>query len=148
MTSNSRERAEMLEKHPTVKPVLMVADAIRDTSRRGEIILDPFAGSGTTLIAAEKTGRICRAIELDPKFADVIVTRWQAYTGQDGVHEASRATFNELKAHRRPREADPCHPRPPEHPINANPAGGEATEASRPQIRERRRPVHTTANNA
>lgn len=145
MTSNSRERAEMLEKHPTVKPVVMVADAIRDTSRRGEIILDPFAGSGTTIMAAEKTGRICRAIELDPKFADVIVTRWQAHTGQDAVCEASGATFNELKAHRRPRKADPC---PPEHPSNANSAGEGATTASRPQIRERRRPVQTTANNA
>lgn len=148
MTSNSRERSEMLEQHPTVKPVVMVADAIRDTSRRGEIILDPFGGSGTTIMAAEKTGRICRAIELDPKFADVIVTRWQAHTGQDAVCEASGATFNELKARRRLREVEPCHPRPHEHPINANSAGEGATIASRPQIRERRRPVHTTANNA
>jgi DNA modification methylase len=148
MTSNSRERAEMLEKHPTVKPVVMVADAIRDTSRRGEIILDPFAGSGTTIIAAEKTGRICRAIELDPKFADVIVTRWQAHTGRAAVHAATGVTFNDLKVRAQPPEAEPGLPLPAQHPIKPNSAGGEAIAASPPQIRERRRPVHTTASNA
>ncbi|KAF0136897.1 MAG: putative methyltransferase [Xanthobacteraceae bacterium] len=148
MTSNSQERAKMLGKHPTVKPVVMIADAIRDTTRRGEIVLDPFAGSGSTLIAAEKTGRICRAIELDPKFADVIVTRWQAYTGKDAVHEATAATFNELKAKGDRLEPEARRTGSPEHPNNANSAEDEATKASPPQIRERRRPVHTTAPNA
>ena len=148
MTSNSRERAEMLAQHPTVKPVMMVADAIRDVSRRGEIILDPFAGSGTTLIAAEKTGRICRAIELDPKFAEVIMTRWQDLTGQEAVHVASGATFNELTAEVRPHDTGPRHTRLPAPSMNVNSAGGDAADASRPQIRERRRPVPITANDA
>jgi 16S rRNA G966 N2-methylase RsmD len=73
--------------HPTVKPVAMLADAIRDVTRRGAIVLDPFAGSGSTLIAAEKTGRQARCIEYEPKYCDVIVRRWQAYTGK-------AATFN------------------------------------------------------
>ena len=68
--------------HPTVKPVAMLADAIRDVTRRGAIVLDPFAGSGSTLIAAEKTGRQARCIEYEPKYCDVIVRRWQTYAGQ------------------------------------------------------------------
>ena len=67
--------------HPTVKPVAMVADAIRDCSNRGGVILDPFGGAGTTLIAAERTGRRARLIELDPIFVDVSIERWQRLTG-------------------------------------------------------------------
>ena len=70
---------------PTVKPVLMVADAIKDCSKRGGLVLDPFCGSGTVLIAAEKTGRRARAIELDPKYVDVAIRRWQQYTGKTAV---------------------------------------------------------------
>jgi DNA modification methylase len=73
-----RERKEELEMHPTVKPVALVADAIKDVSKRKAIALDPFSGSGTTIIAAEKTGRRARAIELDPKYVDVGVRRWAA----------------------------------------------------------------------
>lgn len=83
--------------HPTVKPVAMVMDAIKDCSRRGDIVLDPFGGSGTTLIAAEKTGRKARLIELDPLYCDVIIRRWQALTGQDAVHAASGKTFNQVE---------------------------------------------------
>jgi DNA modification methylase len=61
------------------KPTAMMADAIRDVTKRGAVVLDPFAGSGTTLIAAEKTGRLACAIECDPHYCDVIVRRWQAY---------------------------------------------------------------------
>jgi DNA modification methylase len=68
--------------HPTVKPVALVADAIRDCSKRGEIVLDCFGGSGSTLIAAEKTGRLARLIEYDPLYCDVIIRRWEAYTGK------------------------------------------------------------------
>jgi hypothetical protein len=71
-------RLDELAMHPTVKPVAMIADAIRDVTRRAEIVLDPFAGSGTTVIAAEKTGRHARAIEYDPGYCDVIVRRWQS----------------------------------------------------------------------
>jgi len=71
--------------HPTVKPVALVADAIRDCSNRNNIILDPFSGSGTTLIAAEKTGRKARLIEIDPRFVDVTIRRWQNLTGGTAV---------------------------------------------------------------
>jgi DNA modification methylase len=67
--------------HPTVKPVRLVADAILDASARGDVILDPFAGSGTSLIAAERTGRRCYAMEIDPGYADTIVRRWEGFTG-------------------------------------------------------------------
>ena len=85
-----------LEMHPTVKPVAMIADAIKDCTKRAHIVLDPFAGSGSTLIAAEKTGRIAYCIELDPKYCDVIIQRWQKLTGDDAVHVESSKTFNDL----------------------------------------------------
>ena len=72
--------------HPTVKPVALVADAIRDSSNRGDIVLDPFGGSGTTLIAAERTGRRARLIEFEPRYVDVTIERWQRLTGQTAVH--------------------------------------------------------------
>jgi DNA modification methylase len=78
-------RLAELAMHPTVKPVAMVADAIKDCSKRGSLILDPFCGSGTILIAAEKTGRRARAIELDPKYVDVAIRRWEQYTGKIAV---------------------------------------------------------------
>jgi DNA modification methylase len=93
-----KERMEELAMHPTVKPVAMVADAILDCSKRGGIILDPFGGSGTTLIAAEKTGRRARLIEIDQHYCDVIIRRWQEVIGRDAVHAASGKTFNELEA--------------------------------------------------
>jgi DNA modification methylase len=80
-----------------VKPVALVADAIRDCSRRGEIVLDCFAGSGTTLIAAEKTGRRARIIEYDPAYCDTIIRRWEAYTGRDAVHVATGSAFAALE---------------------------------------------------
>jgi DNA modification methylase len=82
--------------HPTVKPVAMVADAIKDCSKRGSLILDPFCGSGTILIAAEKTGRRARAIELDPKYVDVAVRRWEQYTGKSAVLALWGETFDEV----------------------------------------------------
>jgi DNA modification methylase len=88
-------RIDELAMHPTVKPVALVADAIKDCSRRGGLVLDPFAGSGTTIIAAEKTGRRGRAIEIDPHYCDVIVRRWQAYTGKQAVHEPTGTSFED-----------------------------------------------------
>jgi DNA modification methylase len=82
-----------LAMHPTVKPVALVADAIKDCSRRGGLVLDPFCGSGTILIAAERTGRKARALEIDPSYVDVAVRRWQAYTGKPTVLAASGETF-------------------------------------------------------
>jgi DNA modification methylase len=79
--------------HPTVKPVALVADAICDCPNRGGLILDPFGGAGTTLIAAERTGRRARLIELDPGYVDVTVERWQRLTGGTAVHAASGEAF-------------------------------------------------------
>jgi len=76
-------RMDELALHPTVKPVEMIADAIRDVSGRGEIVLDVFGGSGSTLIAAEKTGRRARLVELDPIYCDRILTRWETYAKDD-----------------------------------------------------------------
>jgi DNA modification methylase len=81
--------------HPTVKPVALVADAIKDCSRRNSLVLDPFAGSGTSLIAAERTGRRARAMEIDPHYVDVAVKRWQDYTGKPAVFAATGQTFEE-----------------------------------------------------
>ena len=91
-------RIDELAMHPTVKPVALVADAIKDCSRRGGLVLDPFAGSGTTIIAAEKTGRRGRAIEIDPHYCDVIVGRWQAYTGKQAVHEPTGTSFEDRES--------------------------------------------------
>lgn len=71
--------------HPTVKPVAMIADAIKDASKRGEIVFDPFLGSGTTLLAAEKVGRICYGVEFEPKYIDTAIRRGQQMTGKDAV---------------------------------------------------------------
>ena len=99
VNSFSRSTAEgnLLELHPTVKPVALVADAIMDCSARGNIVLDPFLGSGTTVIAAERTGRICYGVELDPAYVDTIVRRWQRFTGLTAKHAISGRSFADLE---------------------------------------------------
>ena len=82
--------------HPTMKPVELVERAIRNSSKPGDVVLDPFGGSGTTLIAAEKSGRMARLMELDPKYVDVIVRRWQDWTGKLATREVDNISFNEL----------------------------------------------------
>lgn len=82
-----------LSLHPTVKPVAMIADAIRDCSNPGDIILDPFGGAGTTMIAAEKTGRRARLLELNPFYVDVAIQRWQRLTGQTAYHAETGRAF-------------------------------------------------------
>ncbi len=89
-------RSEELAMHPTVKPVAMIADAIRDCSKRGEIVLDGFGDSGSTLIAAEKTGRSARLIEYDPLYCDTIVKRWEAQTGKRATLTATGERFDDL----------------------------------------------------
>ena len=81
--------------HPTMKPVELVERAIKNSSKSRDIVLDLFGGSGTTLIASEKTGRQARLIELDPKFVDVIIKRWEDYTGQQAVREDDGMKFSE-----------------------------------------------------
>lgn len=75
----------------------MIEDALKDCSKRGEIVLDAFLGSGSTLIAAEKTGRICHGIELSPRYVDVAITRWQQWTSKDAVHGVTGLTYNQSK---------------------------------------------------
>lgn len=100
ISSISSNRAQELDMHPTVKPVAMIADAIRDCSRRGEIVLDSFAGSGSTLIAAEQTGRTGRLIEFDPVYCDTIVQRWEAFTGKQARLASTSATMDDVAEQR------------------------------------------------
>jgi DNA modification methylase len=95
-----RGRINDLEMHPTVKPVALVADAIKDCSRRNSLVLDPFAGSGTTIIAAERTGRKARAIELDPVYVDVAVRRWQSNTGKTALLAKTGESFDLVEEQR------------------------------------------------
>ena len=101
-------RMEDLTAHPTVKPLRLVADALKDVSAPGDFIFDSFLGSGTTVLAAERVGRRALAMELDPKFADVAVRRWQAATGRDAVLEGTDLTFDELGRLRRDKERADC----------------------------------------
>lgn len=104
----ARERAM----HPTVKPLALVKDALLDASRKGEVVLDLFGGSGTTLIAAETTGRRARLTELDPKYADVIIRRWEAVSGQQAWCEGLGQTFQAIsQGGRRERVLPPARPR-------------------------------------
>jgi len=93
-------RAGDLGLHPTVKPVALIADLIRDCSRRNGVVLDPFGGSGTTILAAERTGRIARLIELDPLYVDVTLRRWEKITGVPARHAASGLSFEQVAAKR------------------------------------------------
>jgi DNA modification methylase len=86
--------------HPTMKPVALVERAIRNSSKSRDIVLDPFGGSGSTLIACEKAGRHARLVELDPKYCDVIVRRWQDWSGENVVLESDGRTFEEIAAGR------------------------------------------------
>ena len=95
------EEGNLLALHPTIKPVALVADAILDCSSRGDIVLDAFLGSGSTVMAGERTGRICYGIEIDPVYVDTAIRRWQTYTGQTAVHSESGQTFNGLEAERK-----------------------------------------------
>jgi DNA modification methylase len=98
------EEGNLLALHPTVKPVALVADAIMDCTARGDIVMDGFLGSGTTVIAAERTGRRCYGLELDPLYVDTIIRRWQAFTRGSARHASGRS-FNEIEAKVRKRDA-------------------------------------------
>jgi len=94
-------RLDELKCHPTVKPVALVTDAIKDCTARGDIVLDTFCGSGTTILAAERVGRRAYTIEIEPRFVDVAIKRWQAFTRKDAVHADSGLSFDELASKRR-----------------------------------------------
>lgn len=93
-------RSADLEMHPTVKPVAMVADAIKDVTARGDIVLDGFLGSGTTLLAATQAGRRAFGMEIDPAYVDLAVQRWTALSGEDVVLEATGESFDEVTRRR------------------------------------------------
>jgi DNA modification methylase len=99
-------RLDELRAHPTVKPVAMVADAIKDVTRRRDVVLDTFSGSGTTILAAERVGRHAFALEIEPRFVDVAIRRWQTFTRRDAVHVDSGLTFDELAIQRQVAQND------------------------------------------
>jgi DNA modification methylase len=103
ISSGGAARLADLAMHPTVKPVALIADALKDCSKRGDIVLDNFAGSGSTLIAAQKTGRRARLIEYDPLYCDVIVQRYERFTGKHGTLAAG-GTFEEMRSYRMAQE--------------------------------------------
>lgn len=100
VSSIGPSRMEELAMHPTVKPTRLVADAIKDCSRRGDVVLDPFGGSGTTLIAAEKTGRSARLIEYDPAYCDTILRRFERMTGKQALLSETGETFEDVEQRR------------------------------------------------
>ncbi|WAC29437.1 site-specific DNA-methyltransferase [Ancylobacter sp. SL191] len=107
ISSLGGNRAEELAMHPTVKPVALIADAIRDCSRRGETVLDIFAGSGSTLMAAETCGRVARVLEFDPAYCDTIIARWEAFTGKRATLDSTGHSFEDIALERAPSSAQP-----------------------------------------
>ena len=126
-----------LQDHPTVKPVAMLADALLDLTQRDEIVLDPFLGSGSTLIAAHQTGRICRGIEIDPLYVDLIVRRYQEVTGATATLEETSESFAAL-AQRRSGEhgletgSTPTPTTPASEPTPTGPVFRKRTRAPQP----------------
>jgi DNA modification methylase len=104
MTSIRQGRMDDLALHPTVKPIALVADAIRDCSKKNALILDPFSGSGTTILAAQRTGRVAAAMEIDPIYVDVAIERWQKATGEVAVLASTGQTFAAVCAARAGKE--------------------------------------------
>ncbi|WP_262694114.1 site-specific DNA-methyltransferase [Kordiimonas aquimaris] len=98
VNSINSEHRDDLALHPTVKPTALIADALKDCSHQGHIVLDPFGGSGSTLLAAEQTGRCARLIEIDPVYCDVTIRRWQAMTGKSAVNTATGMSFDDHAA--------------------------------------------------
>lgn len=90
------EKPKRSDEHPTMKPVALILDQLKNSTRRGDVVLDLFGGSGSTLIACHKSGRVARLMEFDPRFVDVIVRRWQEFTGREAVHAESGRRFNEV----------------------------------------------------
>ena len=149
-------RLDELKMHPTVKPVALVADAMRDCSRRGDIVLDPFAGAGTTIVAAQQTGRRAFCIEIDPRYVDVSIRRWQAYARQDATLESTNETFDELTVSRSPPNKDASClskrqrsvPQPPSHagPVPEPPSRVHGSSKRRAGRGAKHTPVASTTN--
>lgn len=124
-----RNRASDLADHPTVKPTALVADAILDVTKPGDIVLDGFLGSGTTLLAAERTKRICFGVEIDPGYVDVAIRRWERMTGRQAILLATGETFAEVRDRRCDEQAET----PPDPAV--------ASAVGMPTIRHRARPL-------
>ena len=107
--SFSKTRAQDLADHPTVKPVTLLADAIRDVTLPGEILIDGFMGSGSTILAAERTKRRCYGVEIEPKYVDVAIRRWSDMTGDEAILDETGETFAEVTQRRRDEAADRGH---------------------------------------
>ncbi|AWC21246.1 Modification methylase DpnIIB [Aminobacter sp. MSH1] len=139
LSSFGRGRDQALSDHPTQKPVSLTADAIRDVTRRGDIILDPFLGSGTTLIAAHKVGRVCYGIELSPVYCDTIIRRYEKLTGEEAIHLGTGLTFAELRRQRRETAPAPAVVPPlattglPSTPLLMSPAVRHRARAALPE---------------
>lgn len=99
-TFRHSDEGDLLQLHATPKPVRMIADAILDVSSRGDIVIDAFLGSGTSIIAAERVGRRCFGVEIDPHFADTIIRRFERHSGEPAIHVATGKTFDEVAAER------------------------------------------------
>jgi DNA modification methylase len=99
-TFRHSDEGDLLKLHATPKPVRMITDAILDVSARGDLVIDAFLGSGTTIIAAERVGRRCFGVEFDPQFADTIVRRFERHSGERAIHRESGKTFAEVEAER------------------------------------------------
>jgi DNA modification methylase len=100
VNSFGASRMQDLADHPTVKPIALVADAIRDVTHQGDIVLDAFMGSGTTLLAAERTGRVGYGTEIEPRYIDVAIERWQQMTGKAATLDGDGRTWTEVAAER------------------------------------------------
>lgn len=133
-------RMEQLRAHPTAKPVVMIADAIKDVTKRGDVVLDPFCGSGTTLLAAERTGRIARCMELDPIYVDTAIRRFEERFGVEAVHQGTGLTFSELA---KQRAAEVSELDADDHSLKPD-TSGEAT----PMPRKRPRPSRPASGTA
>jgi DNA modification methylase len=110
------DRPQANDLHPTMKPVGLIERAVLNSSRRGGIVLDPFGGSGSTLIACEKTGRHARLIELEPLYCDVIIRRWQTFVGRDAIHGRTGETFAQVSE--RMAAMDPASPAADADPVS------------------------------
>ena len=95
-SSRKGREGDLLKSHPTPKIVEMIGDAMLDCTVRGEIVVDTFLGSGTSLIAAERTGRVCFGMDLDPLYVDLSIRRWQAWTGEAAVNAVTGETFDAI----------------------------------------------------
>jgi len=97
MIGQSGSKRKARELHPTVKPVALIAEALLDVTAPGDIVLDPFGGSGSTVIAAEQTDRTARLVEYEPLYVDRTIERWQQLTGKTAIHIQKQSSFDDLR---------------------------------------------------